>query len=183
MRLSLRQSALLLIVLTLVFLPLGKAFAGESEPFITWASSMSNELDSQWDNMSQSYDPTPVNFSATSTSFAKTTSLKGKARRHRAGRTNWSYNNPGYTQRGTRKFLPLTSRPRGSATRGTATFNHPARGNHGLSYDRRRPASSLALGRRHVSSRGGVSRPRLTHFGRISTGRRRSGIATRTIRR
>ena len=183
MRLSLRHSALLLIVLTLVFIPLGKAFTAESESFVTWASSMSNELDSQWDKMSQSYDSAPVNFSASSTSFTQTGSQRGKARRHRAGRASWSYINPGYTQRGARKFLPLTSRPRGSATRGTATFNHPARGNHGLSYDRRRPASSFALRRRSVSSRGVVSRPRLARSGRITTGRRRSGTAARTIRR
>ncbi|MCD6380141.1 hypothetical protein J7M07_06825 [bacterium] len=190
MRLLLRQQALVLIVLAIVILPLGKAFASDHGVFITRASSMSNELDNRWDQIRQSHNRTPINFSITSTSFARTVSRKKIAIRHRGDRINWSYVNTSFTKRGPKRLLPFTTTPRNKPTRGTATFDHPARGYHRLSCDRRRPASSQNYKRRGISQRGSVSRPKLTHFGRTSTGKRRSGVgnhispfATRVRRR
>jgi hypothetical protein len=141
---------------------------------------MSNKMDNRWDQISRSHNRTPINFSITSMSFARAVSRKNIAIRHFGARTNWSYVNPSYTQRGARRLLPFTTTPRGKPTRGTATFDHPARGYHKLSYGQRRPGSSQDYRRNHISQRGSVSRPRLTHFGRTSTGKRRNGKTSRT---
>ncbi|MDZ7860792.1 MAG: hypothetical protein U5O15_09065 [Candidatus Krumholzibacteriota bacterium] len=164
MRLSLRQSVFILIVTVLAAAVSGTTSAGES--FNKWASSMSNRLDRQWNNISQSDALTPVSFKTTHRAFGRSASQNGSARRYRSGRANWAFVNSSFTQRGKVGFLTSTAKRRRAPSRGTASFDHPARGRHGITNGSFHHGTSQNYRRKHVSSRGGISRPRLKNFTR-----------------
>jgi len=175
MSISARIPAVAFILAALAVSAFDGALAFENEEFIEWARSRSSELDSKWNRMTGTYNLSRVNARRC---------LRGRVR---AGRTmpvraaaferggDRSRVNPSFTGRpGSADFLPRSSRSRSGPTRGTSTFSHPARGNHGIGYDRLRPANSSIQRTSHFAPRGSVSRPRLSRFGRISGSRSRS---------
>ncbi|HMA77055.1 MAG TPA: hypothetical protein VKO43_07095 [Candidatus Krumholzibacteriaceae bacterium] len=164
MRLPLKQSVLILAVAVLAASVSGTASASES--FNNWASSVSNRLDRQWNNISRSSALSPVSFKRAPGTFRRNSSQKGFARRYHGGRSNWTFVNSGFTRRGNTGFLTSTAKRRRAPSRGTASFDHPARGRHGSRNGRFHHSTSQNYRRKHVSSRGGISRPRLTNFTR-----------------
>ncbi len=190
MSISARIPAVVLVLAALAVLSFDGVLASGNEDFIDWAKSRSSDFDSQWNRMTGPYNLSKVNAGR---------SLNGRtgAGRIRAGRLSgarsaggWSRVNPSFSGGGNSDFLPRSSRKRSGPTRGTSTLSHPARGNHGIGYDRLRPANSSIQRRSHLAPRGSVSRPKLSRFGRISGSRSRirggtygSRSATRSRRR
>jgi len=165
-------SVVLLLLVTLAPLT---AIAAESSgnDYFTWAVKSSNELDATWNRLTAAHHSSSVTGSSPFSSSTSITSNSHLFKRNLGRSANsgsvWNTSNTrntilttgNYTHRGKNNtpFLPLSTRKRSGATRGSGMLRNPAHAHLAVSYKRLRPTNSSTQTRRIFSGIRGHRRP------------------------
>jgi hypothetical protein len=147
--------------------PAGNAVAAANTSFVSWALERSNECDARWNRISLGRDANrPERFGGAALRTGRQAVEQKGAKLSHSVITTRSFI---HTIAGNAAYLPLSTRERNGASRGTSRLQSPAKTRLTVPYDVRRPIHSSIQTKSFFREFGTtVSRPKLESFGRIS---------------
>ena len=182
-----RGIASVVLLLLVALLPMTAMAANNSSQnsYFAWAVKSSKELDATWNRItstaSNSSYVTKSPFASSTSASSISYSFKGSFDRSTKSKPMRSISNGknsitisgNYTHSGRNNvpFLPLSTRKRSGATRGSGVLRNPARAHLATPYKRLRPANSSIQMRRISSGIRGYRRPSMRSINIMSRGR------------
>ena len=164
-------TALLLLVFAAVCAtPGGSVSAAAPADFLSWALARSDECDLRWNRIADASagGMVPGISDSTETVSAWLTTSEKTMHGDKLSHSIISSRSFLHSVATDAEFLPLSTRERGGATRGTQMLKNPAQAHLAGPYDVKRPLNSSVQQKKFITSIGDISRPRLDSFGRIS---------------
>ena len=166
-------ATLVLLVLVLPALVIG-ADGTYNGDFVRWAMGESQRLDSRWEAISSQSGgdfAQPDGTCVTNTTFAPQRVKSSSSKLRSSIIVGRDFIHKGRNL----PFLPLSTRERNSASRGTGALRNPSKARLPIAYKRLRPVKSFMTEKRFFGARKSFVRPKLHTNRRISLSRYRSG--------
>ena len=182
-----------------LLIPLHGAIASEGAAFVAWALEQGEGLDRAWDRITAGATPAAAggsNTAAPARSYAVPAGLdRSTAANWNApggsstewspfnGKARWIHPTSGFVHKGELELLPLSTRDRGSPSRGTSKLRNPASTRLGISHDYRRVPNARVPAKNFFQSRSGKWRISTKMGTRISQSSRRGRVSARSSTR
>jgi hypothetical protein len=170
MRTSSFTALLLLVLAAVCATPGGSVSAAAPTDFLSWAHARSDECDLRWSRIADAGSGATASSLADSTASVSEglTTAEKTIFGSKLSHSIISSRSFVHSVESNAEYLPLSTRERESATRGTQMLRNPAQAHLAIPYDVKRPLNSSVQQKKFIRSIGDVSRPRLNSFGRIS---------------
>jgi len=166
-------ATLVLLILVLPALVIG-ADSNYDGDFVKWAMGESKQLDSRWESISSGAGGGIAHSRETGERNVVFVSQKTKCSRGKL-RSSIIVGRDFIHKGKNLPFLPLSTRERNSASRGTGALRNPSKARLPVAYKRLRPVRSFVTEKRFFGARKSFVRPKLRTNRRISLSRYRSG--------
>ncbi len=171
MRTFLLAAVLIIVSGTACAIPGGSALAAEPAGFLSWALDRGGECDMRWNliantNVVESYSSLS---GGTGTALGRPSVSEKASSASKLSHSIISTRSFFRSVERNAEFLPLSTRERGNATRGSHMLENPAHAHLATPYDVKRPLNSSVQQKNFFARFGGISRPKLNSFGRISS--------------
>ena len=166
-------ATLVLLILVLPALVIGAESTYDGH-FVKWAMGESKRLDSRWESISSSAGRGFGH--SRETDIRNTVFMTQKTKGSRSKLRSSIIVGRDFIHKGKNlPFLPLSTRERNSASRGTGALRNPSKARLPIAYKRLRPVKSFVTEKRFFGTRKSFVRPKLRTNRRISLSRYRSG--------